>query len=145
MHSFIELPRMDSQGKTLLSIYVNTADIIAMQSETNSAFTRVDIRQFGSEGGSGVIRTYAPIASLLDILGMLADNPGVRSWSALTKAEWTGPCAGLSGDHPVTRRRLGVGAALALLLVAGYVALALWADERDQRFFMASEPRNWLG
>ena len=91
MHSFIELPRMDSQGKTLLSIYVNTADIIAMQSETNSAFTRVDIRQFGSEGGSGVIRTYAPIASLLDILGMLADNPGVRSWSALTKAEWKGP------------------------------------------------------
>lgn len=43
----------------------------------------------------------------------------------------------------MTRRRLGIGAALALLLIAGYVALALWADERDQRFFMDSESKSW--
>lgn len=37
------------------------------------------------------------------------------------------------------------GAAFGLLLFAAYVALALWVDERNQRFYQASEPRNWIG
>jgi hypothetical protein len=35
--------------------------------------------------------------------------------------------------------------ALGVILLAGYVWLALWADERNQRFFMATESRNWQG
>jgi hypothetical protein len=38
----------------------------------------------------------------------------------------------------VNKALLG-GVALGLLLVAGWVWLALWADERDQRFFIARE------
>jgi hypothetical protein len=37
------------------------------------------------------------------------------------------------------------GAAFGLLLVLAYAALALWVDERNQRFYMANEPRNWAG
>lgn len=38
--------------------------------------------------------------------------------------------------------------ALGLLIALGlaYVWLALWVDERNQRFFEAwNEPRNWMG
>ena len=37
------------------------------------------------------------------------------------------------------------GLGVALGLVAVYVMLALWADERNQRFYEKSEPRNWQG
>ena len=37
------------------------------------------------------------------------------------------------------------GAAVAVGLVAIYVWLGLWADDRNQRFYMANEPRNWVG
>ena len=43
------------------------------------------------------------------------------------------------------KRKLGMGAAVGLLLLAGYVWLALWADHRDHQFFIAQEPRNWGG
>jgi len=40
-------------------------------------------------------------------------------------------------------------AAGVVLLVAGYIWLVLWADDRNQRFFMAKEAdraaRNWSG
>ena len=43
------------------------------------------------------------------------------------------------------KRCLLAGAAFGLLLFAAYVLLALWADERNQRFYMQHEPRNWVG
>jgi hypothetical protein len=41
----------------------------------------------------------------------------------------------------ITTRRVAAIAVLALLLAAAYVWLAIWADERNQRFFLASEER----
>jgi hypothetical protein len=41
----------------------------------------------------------------------------------------------------ITWRRVGAVAVLGLLLVAGYMCLALWADDRNQRFYIASEQR----
>ena len=35
---------------------------------------------------------------------------------------------------------LGVGA---LALMAGWIWLALWADERNLRFYQATEPSRW--
>ena len=32
-----------------------------------------------------------------------------------------------------------------LVGVGGTVWLGLWADERNQRFYQANEPRNWVG
>lgn len=43
------------------------------------------------------------------------------------------------------RRCAFVGAGVGLLLIAGYVWLALWADNRNQQFYMREEPRNWQG
>jgi hypothetical protein len=45
----------------------------------------------------------------------------------------------------MTARCALIGAGVGLLLVAGYVALALWADDRNTRFYQATEPRNWIG
>jgi hypothetical protein len=37
-------------------------------------------------------------------------------------------------------------AAVALLCgCIAYVALALWVDDRNQRFYVVNEPRNWAG
>jgi hypothetical protein len=30
-------------------------------------------------------------------------------------------------------------------LACGFVWLVLWADARNQRFYQAHEPRNWVG
>ena len=32
-----------------------------------------------------------------------------------------------------------------LVGVGGMVWLGLWADDRNQRFYQAHEPRNWVG
>jgi hypothetical protein len=89
MTSFIELPRVTFNGGPSASIYVNTADIVALQDEYDGQ-TRVTVRELGSEG-VGVIQTYAPLSALLDTLGMLAEHPGVRSWTSECKAAWQPP------------------------------------------------------
>ena len=94
MHSFIELPRMDSRAS-------HPARHLR-QHRRHHRSTKIGDHRRSPRGHSPGrqrrrlrrVRTYMPIASLLDILGMLADNPGVSSWSALTKAEWYGPGAG---------------------------------------------------
>lgn len=43
------------------------------------------------------------------------------------------------------RRCALVGALVGGLLIAGYVWLALWADNRNQQFYMRAETRNWQG
>ena len=35
--------------------------------------------------------------------------------------------------------------AVAAALVTVYVWLSLWADERNQRLYQSTEPRNWVG
>ena len=33
----------------------------------------------------------------------------------------------------------------AVVAIVVFVWLTLWADERNQRFYMTNEPRNWIG
>lgn len=45
----------------------------------------------------------------------------------------------------MTRRCLAFTLGASLVLAAAYLWLVLWADERNQRFYQANEPRNWIG
>jgi hypothetical protein len=93
MTSFIELPRLRFRGVDQPSLYVNVDDIITFQAEhtgTEMGGTVVTVRDFGSEG-AGKVHTYVPIGALRDMLGMLAERHGVRSWSDDTLKGWREP------------------------------------------------------
>lgn len=90
MASFIELPRLDFRGRDVPSLYVNTADIISLQALWDGQ-TQLDIRDLGAERLSVRVTTYAPLNSLLDVLGSLAQFPGVRSWTHDTCDAWAEP------------------------------------------------------
>lgn len=91
MTSFIELPRLGFRGIDQPSLYVNTADIVAVQTEYDGQVVVLELRGYGTEGSIGKVRTYAPLGAILDVLGMLADHPGVRSWSDDVKTAWAAP------------------------------------------------------
>ena len=87
MNSFLELPRLQFDGRDLTSLYVNTADIVTLAAEYDGQ-TKVEIRGWGAEGMHGTVRTYAPLGALLNMLGELARTPAVRSWTDETKQGW---------------------------------------------------------
>jgi hypothetical protein len=89
MHSFLELPRLAFDGRDIPSVYVNTADIVVLNAEYDGQ-TSIHIRDYGA-AGLGIVKTYVPLNSLLDVLGELAKFPGVRSWTADTVAAWKAP------------------------------------------------------
>lgn len=89
MPSFIELPQLAFDGRELPSIYVNTADIITFQADYDGC-TKIDVRDRGSEGYA-TFKTYIPLGSLLNLLGIVAKNPGVQSWSDDFKDGVRGP------------------------------------------------------
>jgi cytochrome c-type biogenesis protein CcmE len=45
----------------------------------------------------------------------------------------------------ITRKRLWLLTAFVLGFIGAYIWLAMWADERNQRFYEASEHRDWGG
>ena len=90
MYSFIELPRLGFRGLDQPSIYVNTRDILTVQQEYDGQVV-IEIRGYGADALIGRIRTYVPLVALLDVLGLLAEDPGVRSWSLESKTEWAAP------------------------------------------------------
>jgi hypothetical protein len=83
--SFIEMPQIGFNGQELPSLYVNVADIIAFKATYDGA-TEFELRDLGTEGMSVTRRSYLPIGLFLNLLGMLAENPGVKSWTDETKA-----------------------------------------------------------
>lgn len=91
MPSFIELPRLGFRGIDQPSLYVNTADIVAVQTEYDGQVVVVEIRGYGTEGAIGKVRTYVPLVALLDGLEDLATRPGIRDWTEATKATWAAP------------------------------------------------------
>lgn len=90
MHSFIELPRLAFNGRVIPSLYVNTGDIIEFHEEWDGQVS-VEVRQVGTEGMAATVKTYLPLAALLDVLGLLAEKPGVRSWLDDSKEKWAAP------------------------------------------------------
>ena len=90
MTSFLELPRLDYQGRDRGALYVNVADIITIQTEYEGT-TRLDIRDNGSEGMASTCLTYMPVPALLEALHELATSPGVFTWSDDSKARYLGP------------------------------------------------------
>jgi hypothetical protein len=91
MTSFIELPRLTWNGAaTAPSVYANTADIITL-AEHYSGQTEIEMRGLGNACTSVKIITYVPLAVLLDVLGILAETPGVRSWTDTMKRSWAEP------------------------------------------------------
>jgi hypothetical protein len=82
--SFIEVPQLGFGGTARPSLYVNVADIIALNSTYDNG-TELNIRDLGAVGMSVTEPTYLPIGMFLDVLGELARFPGVRSWSDDTK------------------------------------------------------------
>jgi hypothetical protein len=74
------------------------------------------------------------------------DNEGpfahyVQEYTPASERELVRVIRRLAGgtDGMTMNKALLGGAALGLLLVAGWVWLAMWADEREQRFFIARE------
>lgn len=90
MTSFIEIPLMGFGGLDLPSLYVNTADVITLQSTFDHG-TVFEVRDLGTEGMPAKYRTYLPIGMFLDVFGELGRFPGVRSWSEDTKAAYREP------------------------------------------------------
>lgn len=106
MTSFIELPRLTGRGLLAPPMYVNVDDIITFTRE-HTGETRVTLRSYGSDG-HGVVMTYVPYVALCDVLGMLAEHPGVRSWSPESLDEWGTPIAARLAEE--YRRSRGHGA-----------------------------------
>lgn len=52
---------------------------------------------------------------------------------------------GVSIPNIRVKRCVVAGAAVAIGVLVVFVWLTLWADERNQRFYMVNEPRNWVG
>jgi len=87
MNSFLELPRLQFDGREIPSLYVNTADIVTLLADYDGQ-SKVEIRGWGVEGAHATVRTYAPLGALLNMLGELVKNPAVRSWTDETKQGW---------------------------------------------------------
>ena len=112
MTSFIEIPQMGHRGSELPSLYVNVADIISFRATYDNG-TDFEIRDCGTEGMSATRHTYLPSGLFLNMLGILAEHPGVRSWTEETKDAWRIPAARRSVDQAeredASYRRAGVG------------------------------------
>ena len=90
MHSFIELPRLAFNGRVIPSLYVNTGDIIEFHEEWDGQVS-VEVRQVGTEGMAATVRTYIPMLSFVASLGVLAEMPGVTTWTDEVKTAWAAP------------------------------------------------------